>query len=115
MNVLKQRHQVTDSQGREQVEFLDEHEQENLIEEFRMQNDGANNFFKIVTIIHLYCGIFLSLVSVIMAIGTEQMEQLWWGIPFGLLIIDIIALYIIKDSEQDINGLEKLKYKYKGA
>ncbi|RIB19519.1 hypothetical protein C2G38_2181553 [Gigaspora rosea] len=70
---------------------------------------------QIVTVVHLYCGIFLSLVSTIMAIGTDRMEQFWWGIPLGLLIVDIIALYIIKDSEQGISGLEKLKYKYKGA
>ncbi|KAF0456434.1 hypothetical protein F8M41_001372 [Gigaspora margarita] len=180
MNVLKHRH-ATESQEKDQVEILDEHEQENLIEEFRTKNDRANNIFKkilvffslsimilyliffyelmknsispsiplptsekiyshtpypmisailsissllfsvyilqsqIVTVVHLYCGIFLSLVSTIMAIGMDRMEQFWWGIPLGLLIIDIIALYIIKDSEQDISGLEKLKYKYKGA
>ncbi|CAG8748322.1 28695_t:CDS:1, partial [Dentiscutata erythropus] len=61
---------------------------------------------RIVTVVHLYCGILLSLVSTIMAIGTDRMEQLWWGIPLGFLIVDIIALYIIRDSEPDINGLE---------
>ncbi|CAG8443018.1 6103_t:CDS:2 [Diversispora eburnea] len=65
-----------------------------------------------VTFIHIYSGAFLSLVPNILAINTsERMEKLWWGIPLGLLILDIIALLLIKDSEQDVKSLEKLKYK----
>ncbi len=68
-----------------------------------------------VTMFHIYAGAFLSLIPNILAIHTERMEKLWWAIPLGLLILDTIALFLIKDSEQDIRSLEKLKYKYKGA
>ncbi|CAG8562212.1 11996_t:CDS:2 [Funneliformis caledonium] len=68
-----------------------------------------------VTMIHIYAGAFLSIIPNLLAIHTERMEKLWWAIPLGLLILDTIALFLIKDSEQDIRSLEKLKYKYKGA
>ncbi|RHZ72479.1 hypothetical protein Glove_242g31 [Diversispora epigaea] len=181
---LKHRHPTTESVGEtEPVEILDEQEQEKVIEDLRVQNDRANNFFKKalsflslmvmilffiflndivksssgiisiplptsekilsytpfplistifsisalifsiyllqaqnITIIHIYWGAFLSLVPNILAINTtERMEKLWWGIPLGILIFDVIALFLIKDSEQDVKSLEKLKYKYKGA
>ncbi|CAG8784152.1 3874_t:CDS:1, partial [Acaulospora morrowiae] len=63
-----------------------------------------------VTIIHIYIGTFLSLVPNILAIHTERTEKLWWGVPLGILILDTISLFLIKDSEHDIRSLEKLKY-----
>ncbi|CAI2187468.1 5479_t:CDS:2 [Funneliformis geosporum] len=68
-----------------------------------------------VTMLQIYAGAFLSIIPNLLAIHTERMEKLWWAIPLGLLILDTIALFLIKDSEQDIRSLEKLKYKYKGA
>ncbi|GBC05620.1 hypothetical protein RclHR1_06310016 [Rhizophagus clarus] len=67
------------------------------------------------TMIHIYVAALLSLIPNIIAIHTEKMEKLWWAIPLGILVFDMIALFLIKDSEQDIRSLEKLKYKYKGA
>ncbi|CAG8503465.1 13791_t:CDS:1 [Acaulospora colombiana] len=68
-----------------------------------------------VTIIYIYIEAFLSLIPNILAINAERMEKLWWGVPLGILMLDAISLFLIKDSEQDIQSLEKLKYKYKGA
>ncbi|CAB4378531.1 unnamed protein product [Rhizophagus irregularis] len=185
MDGLKKRYSLLDQgfgEGQEQVaEFLDEQEQDQIIEELRLQNERANSFFKKAlafvslmmvilyliflyeimtsssnpiiplpisehiysyapyqmiatlssigalissifllqapnfTMIHIYVGAFLSIIPNIIAIHTEKMEKLWWAIPLGILVFDIIALFLIKDSEQDIRSLEKLKYKYKGA
>jgi hypothetical protein len=68
-----------------------------------------------INMIHIYVSVFLSLIPNIIAIHTERMEKLWWAMPLGILILDIIALFLIRDSEEDIWSLEKLKYKYKGA
>ncbi|CAG8592253.1 1723_t:CDS:2 [Paraglomus occultum] len=64
---------------------------------------------------HVYSGLFVSFVPLLVSHAIRKGEVLWWGIPLGMFMVNVVAVYWIKESEGNLRDFEKLKYNYKGA
>jgi len=70
-----------------------------------------------------YLGLFNGLLSIVVFIGgylsplaSKDLENaILWALPFIFYIIGQTVKYSFKEVERGVIGLEKLKYKYKGA
>ncbi|KAI9090072.1 hypothetical protein DFS34DRAFT_378486 [Phlyctochytrium arcticum] len=52
---------------------------------------------------------------IFMAVGKDILPMLISFVPLGMLMVQWYAYFMMNDVEEGVNGLEKIKYKYKGA
>lgn len=57
----------------------------------------------------------VSWVPMIVSYGVSLKELVFWAIPFLVLLMDLLALQMMENVNQEFVGLEQSKYKYKGA
>lgn len=55
------------------------------------------------------------LVGVALALGTSWVELLFWALPLLVVLLDFTALRMMRDIENGVKELEKVKYNFKGA
>jgi len=58
-----------------------------------------------------------SLVPVFLMIGSGDFsfEWLWWSMPVMLQVVDLASIWVMQEPEEEFFGLEKSRYKLKGA
>jgi len=57
----------------------------------------------------------VSLIPIILSLGASSKELVFWAIPLFVLLMDLLALQMMDNVNHEFVGLEKSKYKYKGA
>ncbi|OZJ05122.1 hypothetical protein BZG36_01365 [Bifiguratus adelaidae] len=57
----------------------------------------------------------LGIVPLLLAIGTSWVEALFWALPLGVCVLNIIATRMMESVTAGLDGLEAMKYNYKGA
>jgi hypothetical protein len=66
--------------------------------------------FKVILV-----NLVVSWVPMIVSYGVSRKELIFWAIPFLVLLMDLLALQMMENVNQEFVGLEQSKYKYKGA
>jgi hypothetical protein len=59
--------------------------------------------------------LIVSLIPPLLSYGVSLKELIFWAIPLLVLLLDLLALQMMDNVNQEFVGLESSKYKYKGA
>ncbi|KAG2177816.1 hypothetical protein INT43_003063 [Umbelopsis isabellina] len=59
--------------------------------------------------------IIVSLIPPLLSYSVSLKELIFWTLPLLVLLMDLLALQMMDNVNQELGGLESSKYKYKGA
>jgi uncharacterized membrane protein YGL010W len=76
----------------------------------QVEQGTPQSSFKVILV-----NLVVSWIPMIVSYGVSRKELIFWAIPFLVLLMDLLALQMMENVNQEFVGLEQSKYKYKGA